>query len=58
MPALYKAVDCVVQPSRGEGWGLPIIEAMAMVCSTSVRFLTLFREFLQLLQIGVAIQVR
>jgi len=30
MRSLYKAVDCVVQPSRGEGWGLPIIEAMAM----------------------------
>jgi len=30
MRSLYKTVDCVVQPSRGEGWGLPIIEAMAM----------------------------
>jgi len=30
MPSLYKSVDCLVQPSHGEGWGLPIVEAMAM----------------------------
>lgn len=29
MPALYKACDAFVLPTRGEGWGLPIIEAMA-----------------------------
>jgi glycosyltransferase involved in cell wall biosynthesis len=27
---LYKSVDAYVQPSRGEGWGLTIIQAMAM----------------------------
>jgi glycosyltransferase involved in cell wall biosynthesis len=31
MPSLYKSVDCLVLSSHGEGWGLPIIEAMAMV---------------------------
>jgi glycosyltransferase involved in cell wall biosynthesis len=30
MPRLYKAVDCYVMPSRGEGWGYPLHEAMAM----------------------------
>jgi len=30
MPSLYKSVDCLVLASHGEGWGLPIIEAMAM----------------------------
>lgn len=29
-PVLYCAVDCLVQPSRGEGWGRPHMEAMAM----------------------------
>eukprot|EP00040_Diaphanoeca_grandis_P025030 m.138235 g.138235 ORF g.138235 m.138235 type:complete len:538 (+) comp29979_c0_seq2:51-1664(+) len=27
---LYKSVDCFVLPSRGEGWGRPHVEAMAM----------------------------
>ena len=26
---LYRSSDCFVLPTRGEGWGLPIIEAMA-----------------------------
>jgi len=30
MPKLFKAFDAFVLPSRGEGWGLPIMEAMAM----------------------------
>ncbi|KJE93165.1 glycosyl transferase [Capsaspora owczarzaki ATCC 30864] len=30
LPSLYKAVNCVVIPSRGEGWGRPHVEAMAM----------------------------
>lgn len=29
-PKLYKAADAFVLPSRGEGWGRPIVEAMAM----------------------------
>lgn len=28
MPKLYKAMDAFVLPSRGEGWGLPIMEGM------------------------------
>jgi ubiquinone/menaquinone biosynthesis C-methylase UbiE/glycosyltransferase involved in cell wall biosynthesis len=30
MPNLYRAADCYVMPSRGEGWGRPYMEAMAM----------------------------
>jgi glycosyltransferase involved in cell wall biosynthesis len=30
MPALYRAADCFVLPSRGEGWGRPYMEAMTM----------------------------
>ncbi len=30
MPALYAGADCFVLPSRGEGWGMPYMEAMAM----------------------------
>jgi glycosyltransferase involved in cell wall biosynthesis len=29
MPALYAACDSFVLPTRGEGWGMPILEAMA-----------------------------
>jgi glycosyltransferase involved in cell wall biosynthesis len=30
MPKLYRTADAFVLPSRGEGWGLPVEEAMAM----------------------------
>jgi len=30
MPRLYRSMDCLVLPSRGEGWGRPHVEAMAM----------------------------
>lgn len=29
MANLYRSADCFVLPSRGEGWGLPVFEAMA-----------------------------
>ncbi len=29
LPALYRGADAFVLPTRGEGWGLPILEAMA-----------------------------
>eukprot|EP00945_MAST-04E_sp_MAST-4E-sp1_P001223 g1223.t1 len=30
MPGLFQSVDALVQPSRGEGWGRPHVEAMSM----------------------------
>jgi len=30
LPSFYAAFDCVVIPSRGEGWGRPYCEAMSM----------------------------
>lgn len=30
LPRLYKAADAFVLPTRGEGWGRPVVEAMAM----------------------------
>jgi glycosyltransferase involved in cell wall biosynthesis len=30
LPSLYKGADAFVIATHGEGWGLPIIEAMAM----------------------------
>ncbi|MFH0821786.1 MAG: glycosyltransferase [Pseudomonadota bacterium] len=29
MAALYRSADCFVLPTRGEGWGMPFLEAMA-----------------------------
>ncbi len=29
LAALYRGADCFVLPTRGEGWGMPIMEAMA-----------------------------
>ena len=30
MTSLYRAADAFVLPTRGEGWGIPFMEAMAM----------------------------
>lgn len=30
LPGLYRAADCFVLPTRGEGWGRPFMEAMLM----------------------------
>ncbi len=29
LAALYQLADCLVMPTRGEGWGMPVLEAMA-----------------------------
>ena len=36
LPRLYKAADAFALPSRGEGWGRPIVEAMAMGMPTVI----------------------
>lgn len=36
MATLYEKADCSVFPSKGEGWGLPIIECLAMGIPTIV----------------------
>ncbi|MEW5298290.1 MAG: hypothetical protein WDW36_001431 [Sanguina aurantia] len=44
-PSIYRAVDCLVVPTRGEGWGRPQMEAMSMglpVISTNWSGLTAF----------------
>ncbi len=30
MPRIFASADAFVLPSRGEGWGLPLMEAMSM----------------------------
>jgi len=35
MPRLYRACDAFVLATRGEGWGLPVMEAMAMGLPTA-----------------------
>src|SRR3990167_5702167 len=34
MPSLYKMAHCYVSASHGEGWGLPLTEAMSMALPT------------------------
>jgi glycosyltransferase involved in cell wall biosynthesis len=34
LASLYKACDCFVLPSKGEGWNLPVCEAMSMEMPT------------------------
>lgn len=45
MPRLYKAFDAFVLPSRGEGWGLPIMEAMAMRLDKFFFFLKMYIHY-------------
>jgi glycosyltransferase involved in cell wall biosynthesis len=53
LASLYRSVDCFVFPTRGEGWGLPIIQAMSMGLATiatnfsgNVDFLTAENSYL------------
>ena len=34
LASLYRSADCFVFPTRGEGWGLPIVQAMSMALPT------------------------
>ena len=53
LPSLYKSVDAFVLPTRGEGWGRPIMEAMTMQipaiatrCSGQLEFMNDDNSFL------------
>jgi hypothetical protein len=46
MRRLYKTADAFVLPTHGEGWGLPVIEAMAMGLPTIATDYSGIREFL------------
>ena len=45
MPRLYAAADCLVHPYRGEGYGLPIAEAMACGLPVVIPDLGAARDF-------------
>ncbi len=47
MVALYQSADAFVLPSRGEGWGLPILEAMACGLPVLVTEQGAHREFVR-----------
>jgi glycosyltransferase involved in cell wall biosynthesis len=53
MPRLYANFDAFVLPTRGEGWGLPIVEAMAMEYVTCPHNTNCNQEYLVLLRTGV-----
>jgi glycosyltransferase involved in cell wall biosynthesis len=46
MRRLYRTADAFVLPTHGEGWGLPVIEAMAMGLPTIATDYSGIREFL------------
>jgi FMN phosphatase YigB (HAD superfamily) len=43
LPGLYRACDCFVLPYRGEGYGLPVVEAMA--CGLPVMVTAMISRF-------------
>ena len=46
MVALYRSVDAFVLPTRGEGWGLPVIQAMSMALPTAATNFSGITDFL------------
>jgi glycosyltransferase involved in cell wall biosynthesis len=44
---LYCSVDCFCLPTRGEGWGLPIIESMASGCPTIATYNTSMKDYMK-----------
>jgi len=57
MGALYRSADCFVLPTRGEGWGMPILEAMACGLPVIATDWGAQREFFND-QLGYPIRVR
>lgn len=46
MPSVYKSADCFVLPTRGEGMGLPILEAASMGLPVIASYNTAMMDFL------------
>jgi hypothetical protein len=46
LPSVYKSMDAFVLPTRGEGWGRPIVEAMSMALPVLVTNFSGPTEFL------------
>jgi glycosyltransferase involved in cell wall biosynthesis len=46
LPLWYRAADAFVFPSRKEGWGLAVLEAMASGLPVVVTDIPVFREYL------------
>ncbi|MEF3274047.1 MAG: glycosyltransferase [Chloroflexus sp.] len=57
MGSLYRSADCFVLPTRGEGWGMPILEAMACGLPVIATDWGAQREFFND-QVGYPIRVR
>ncbi|MCS6887044.1 MAG: glycosyltransferase [Chloroflexus sp.] len=57
MGGLYRSADCFVLPTRGEGWGMPILEAMACGLPVIATDWGAQREFFNE-QLGFPIRVR
>lgn len=57
MGSLYRSADCFVLPTRGEGWGMPILEAMACGLPVIATDWGAQREFFNE-QLGYPIRVR
>lgn len=55
--SLYRSADCFVLPTRGEGWGMPILESMACGIPVIATDWSAQRDFLNI-QTGFPIQVK